>query len=404
MVAMTKHSRRKRVGSVRRQPNGRYLARIQSGVRADGSPRTMSKTFDTEQEADAWLMAKSIELGGRPDLGAGITLRMLWEAYKADRAGKLANSTLARYDGCMTRHWFPAMGDTDISTISVSLVQRTLDMIPGRTDAKQCKSALSSALTWAVRNGMLAENPIRTASFTYPGDTIFAWEDESAFDDDPFGAIEQTRNTWSATDVLRAFPLMHGLPLEPVWLAMVGSGARLEEAFALRRMDVRRVTVNGSEVTQLALHHAVNVSDGRHRTKSRKSARIVAMLEPFGERYFELAESVARRDSPVCHASPNNQNREWRRLFTPLPSDPERLKHVPKAEGLVHRGVLAELPYIPLSRMRATHETLMQEAGVLDSINAAMHGHSERVSYRHYQQADGVEAAKRASSYLRVVS
>jgi hypothetical protein len=53
--------------------------------------------------------------------------------------------------------------------------------------------------------------------------------------------------------------------------------------------------------------------------------------------------------------------------------------------------------------MRATHETLMQEAGVLDSINAAMHGHSERVSYLHYQQADSAKASKKASEYLRLI-
>ena len=392
------NSTRRKLGHVERRPNGRYLARIQYGVKADGSPRIVSKVHDTEQEADAWLLAKSIELGRRPDLNAGITLRALWESYKRDRTGKLANSTLTRYDGCMKRHWLPAMGDADISTITVSQVQRVLDTIPGRTDAKQCKSALSSALTWAQRNDMLRENPIRTASFVYPGDTIFAWEDESAFDDDPFGAIEQTRNTWSATDVIRAFPLMHGLPLEPVWLAMVGSGARLEEAFALRKMDVRRVSINGSVVTQLALHHALNASDGRHRTKNRKSARIVAMLEPFGERFWELASAVVGSKSLVCEISPQNYGTRWCGYFAVPPTS----KHAMRSN--VYRGRLHELPYIPLSRMRATHETLMQEAGVLDSINAAMHGHSERVSYRHYQQADTVEAAKKASSYLRVVS
>lgn len=395
---------RRKLGHVERRSNGRWLARIQSGVKADGAPRIFSKTFDAEKDADAWLLAKSVELGKRPDLNAGITLRALWKAYKADRTGKLANSTLTRYDGCMERHWIPAMGDTDISTIAVSQVQRVLDAISGRTEAKQCKAALSSALTWAVRNDMLQENPIRTASFTYPGDAIFAWEDESVYDTDPFGAIERARNTWSASDVISAFQLMHGLPLEPVWLAMVGSGARLEEAFALRKMDVRRVTINGSVVTQLALHHAMNASDGRHRTKNRKSARIVAMLEPFGERYFELASAVDDPSSLVCEASPQNYGTRWRGYFAKLPSDPEKRKHVPKKDGYVNKGTLSELPYIPLSRMRATHETLMQEAGVLDSINAAMHGHSERVSYLHYQQADTVEAAKKASSYLRVVS
>jgi len=384
-------------------PSGRWLARIQSGCKEDGSPRVVTSTHDTEAEAEAWLLAKSVELGKRPDLNAGITLRTLWKAFKADREGRLANSTLRRYDGCMERHWLPAIGDVDISTITVALVQRVLDAVPGRTDAKQCKAALSSTLTWAQRNDLLRENPIRGASFTYPGDTIFAWEDESAFDEDPFAAIERSRDVWGAKTVMEAFGRMRGLPLEPVWLAMVGGGLRMEEAFALRGMDVRRTEVNGQQVTQVAVHHAENAQDGRHRTKNRRSARIVALLEPFGERYWELASSVSR-DARVCPVSPNNQSRTWRKLFEGLPEEEERRKHVPKKAGFVHKATLKDLPYIPLSRMRATHETLMQEAGVLDSINAAMHGHSELVSYRHYQQADTVEAARKASTYLRVVS
>ncbi len=51
--------------------------------------------------------------------------------------------------------------------------------------------------------------------------------------------------------------------------------------------------------------------------------------------------------------------------------------------------------------MRATHETLMQEAGVLASVNAATHGHSQRVSYAHYQRPDLDAAAERMGRLLR---
>jgi hypothetical protein len=79
---MANDTRRRRVGSVRRLPNGRYLARITVGTKADGKPRTVTKTHDTEADAEAWLMAKSMEMGARPDVGAGITLRALWLAYE----------------------------------------------------------------------------------------------------------------------------------------------------------------------------------------------------------------------------------------------------------------------------------------------------------------------------------
>jgi hypothetical protein len=152
-------------------------------------------------------------------------------------------------------------------------------------------------------------------------------------------------------------------------------------------------------VTQLALHHALNARDGRHRTKNRKSARIVAMLEPFGTRYWELACDVNGPESMVCEVSVHNYGHRWRGYFADVPES----KHL-NGRADVFRGRLHGLPYVPLSRMRATHETLMQEAGVLDSINSAMHGHSERVSYRHYQQADSARASMQASEYLRLIS
>ena len=55
---------------------------------------------------------------------------------------------------------------------------------------------------------------------------------------------------------------------------------------------------------------------------------------------------------------------------------------------------------MPLNRMRAAYETFMQQAGVLDSVNAAAHGHSERVSYTNYQRADGIDAAMRLGNFL----
>jgi hypothetical protein len=43
------------------------------------------------------------------------------------------------------------------------------------------------------------------------------------------------------------------------------------------------------------------------------------------------------------------------------------------------------VPYVPLNRMRATHETLAQLGGVADTLNAAIHGRSNvQTGYRHY--------------------
>lgn len=71
-----------------------------------------------------------------------------------------------------------------------------------------------------------------------------------------------------------------------------------------------------------------------------------------------------------------------------------------RIKGIMVDGVEPPIPYIPLSRMRATHASMMQAAGVIDSLNAAAHGHSQKVSYKHYQRADTVNASVAVAELL----
>ena len=166
---------------------------------------------------------------------------------------------------------------------------------------------------------------------------------------------------------------------------------------ALRPVDVRRTTMAGVEVTQLAVHHASTAVERRKGTKTKQSVRIVTMLEPFGTRYWELVQMVDDQKASVCPISASRQNKAWRSYFLPR----SIARHAPQATQ--HRGTLEELPYVPLSKMRNTHATLMAEAGVLDSINAAMHGHSERIASKHYIKPDTASATVEASKRLRLV-
>lgn len=387
---MTKNTRRRRNGSVRQLPSGRWLARLTVGTRADGSRRTMSKTLDTKADAESWLMARSVELDARPDLDAGVTLRQLWEVYARSREGVLTTKTLSTYrwymegakDGSVGS-WLEWMGDVDASTITPAMVQARLDKMP-RQKARHAKNAISSVLTWAARSELLATNPLRGHRFEYKRDDA----DEDPFDNDPFAAIERTRDVWGMETALACFDLIHGLPLEPAWLCCVGAGLRVEEALALRRMDVRRVPVDGREVTQLAVHAARTNMDERKTTKTPQSRRIVAMLEPFGGRYWEVCKGITDRKQLVCPVSAQNQNKRWRGYFEP----PSTSKHAPRKEGFNNRGALCGLPYLPLSKMRNTHVTIMAEAGVSDSINALIHGHTEMVERRHYLSPDATRA------------
>ena len=400
---MVNDTRRRSIGSIRTLPNGRCLATIERGTRADGGRRTTSRTFDSKQEADAWLMMMAVTLDERPDIESGVTLRRLWELYKVDRDGKLARKTLAAYSwhmegakdgkvGC----WLDWLGDTDASTITPAMVQKRLNAMP-RQKAKHAKNALSSVLSWAVRIGVLRENPLRGHVFEYRD----AVQQDDPFDYDPFAAIERTREVWGIRETLLCYELIRGLALEPAWLACVGAGLRVEEALALRKMDVRRIPVGGRMVTQLAVHAARTDLDSRKATKTAQSRRIVAMLEPFGERYWEIAESCQSREDLVCKHSAARQNKTWRSYFAAPPKEwHKRMSEDRKTQGRLHDP---NLPYLPLSKMRNTHVTIMAESGVSDSINALMHGHTEMVERRHYLVPDTTQATVKASERFKLV-
>lgn len=388
---------RARLGSKRQLPSGRWEVAVASGYRVDGKVRRAYAVVDTEEDADRRIVELSADMGRAPDLSAGITLERLWTLYLADKGRRLAAKTVYDYTRYMDGTWLPLMGDRDVSAITRCEIQDVILSMKTRDLAKHAKRVMSSVLTFAANKGWLTDHPMRGVRFELPGDTGAEWEDERMWDTDPFAAIEGGRDVWDARTVLEAFGRIRGLPLEPVWLAMVGGGLRMEEAFALRGMDVRRVEVGGRMVTQVAVHHARTDMDERKRTKTRRSVRIVAIVEPFGERYYELAQSVGR-DELVCKSDPANQNKRWRSYF-----DPPRIYHKRMAESRKVAGRLHGLPYVPLSRMRATHSTLMQEAGVPDSINARAHGHSEQVAREHYMRADLSSATEQTTAYLRAV-
>lgn len=390
MASSHKSSRRK-VGTFRKLSDGTIKVIVSHGYRYDGLPRKISGIAKTEDEAERLALELSAELGKRPDLGMGLTLKRWWDAYTVGKGQRITKATYNRYAGDMRRTWLPAMGDTDISLIDRKDVQAILLSMPTKSQAQHAQRALSAVLTQAVRDGYLTENPIRSGGFELPGDV--GTDDESPFDfDDPFAAIENNADVWDALTVLDAMPLLEGVPLESCWLVMVGAGLRREEALALTWNDVRRISIGGRKVTQIAVHHALTAEDGLKRTKGTRSVRIVAVVEPFGARLWELR---GRPQDKVCNVSIANIQRRWHALFEPVES-----KHA-KTKGR-HKGKLVGFPFVPLNRMRATHETYMQQAGVLDSVNAATHGHSEKVSYRHYQRADAVDAAMQASAFLLV--
>ena len=390
---------RRKVGTFLPLADGTIKVVVRSGYTADGKRRTLWAIAKDDEEADRVALELASKLGMHPELGNGITLERWWAAYQVTRGKRIAKVTLKRYATEFNNVWLPSLGHKDITLITHSDIQAVVINAETRSMAKERIKALSAVLTHAVREGRLSENPCRRAPFELPGDV--GKEDLSGidYDDDPFAAIEGVKEVWDIDTVLLAMHRLRDLPIETCWLAMVGAGLRREEALALKWKDVRRVRVAGRSVVQIAVHAANTAVDGMGATKTKKSVRIVAMVEPFGARLWELAKG---REELVCDVSPKNISRKWRLMWQPQSES----KHMPKEPAThVYRGIMLEepaIPFIHLKQMRATNETMMQAAGVSDSLNAAMHGHSQRVAYTNYLMPDYTEAAQRAGQLIAV--
>lgn len=389
---MAPNQKRAKVGSVRRLASGRYEVRVSHGYTMEGRKRTIREVCETEAEAESRRYELAMQMQRDCHVQSGITLAHVWKLYRADRFQRLAGTTREAYEWQMKAVILPVLGDYDISRITHADIQRLLSQ-QTRGVAQKTRTTLSSVLSWAVKRGILAENVMRRANFELPKP-----EQAPDYDSDPFAAIEGSREIWSVQTVLRCLDLIRGLPLEAAWLACVGAGLRVEEALALRKVDVRRALVGGRPITQVAVHAAATKAEARKGTKTAGSVRIVSLLEPFGTRYWELAEKVAEPTQAICTVSAANQNKRWRSYF-----EEPRTYHKRMAESRKVAGRLHELPYIPLSKMRNTHETMMQEAGVLDSLNAAMHGHSVQVSRKHYMKGDTTQATQQVERYFTLV-
>ena len=388
---------RRRLGTRKVMADGSIKVTVSHGYRADGQQRRISQIAKDDEEADRVALELAAKLGRNPELGKGLTLARYWEAYKVTRGQRLANATIDRYGTEMRGTWLPSLGRKDITLISHADIQAVVIQAKTQSMAKERIKALSAVLTHAVREGYLAENPCKLGPFELPED-VGARLSPIDEVDDPFAAIDEVREVWDVNTILRAADRLRGLPIETCWLAMIGAGLRREEALALRWKDVRRINVAGREVTQIAVYAANTAKDGRKENKTRKP-RTVAMVEPFGARLWELRRD---RDRQVCVMSPKNISRRWRAMWEPLVES----KHTPRDFSThVYHGVMLadpEIPFIHLKQMRDTHTTMMQAAGVSDSLNAAIHGHSERVAYTNYLHPDTTDAAERMSKFFVV--
>ena len=372
----------KGTGSIRQLPSGKYNVRVSCGLRRDGSRNVISRTCDTLQEAELTRMRLVIESGQMPNIGDDMTLdEYYYSLFVPGRVARgLAKSTLADYESHYKNHIQPVFGSRGMSTIKHAEIQALINGMT-YTTAQHTVKTLRAILRSAWNDELLDVEPMRK-TLHYP-------------------KPNKQRGVWTVEQVAQALELMQGTPFEALWLVMVGAGLRKSEAYALFWSDlefqpVQRLDGETGYFCTVTVDDAYTRVDGRKAVKTDFSTRTVVCAEPFAKRLHELKKEP---ETPICALSLGRIIKGWRDMW----KEPPKTKHGKEykfadSKYYVGRFFNSGIPYVQMSRMRATHETIMQAVGVSDTLNARMHGRAEfsTVGYTNYLNPD-IEAFNAAS-------
>lgn len=233
----------------------------------------------------------------------------LWvEQLRAEQ--RLDRTTIDEYERVLTKLVIPSLGKTILSDLTTSLVDELLVDLGARSANRQRKAkvVIGAMLDTAVEAGALTVNPVRgSVSISRPA------ADHRALTSAELGTVRAAVRAWLNKE--RSGPKSSG-DIEDIIEVMLGTGARIGEALALRWSDIdleaRVVDVNATIKTESGI--------GTYR-KALARPRLVAL--PDGA---ALILQARRRSIPdnfldavfptrnVTWQQVNNVEREWRQI------------------------------------------------------------------------------------------
>jgi integrase len=162
-VATAAKRRPNGAGSVRTLPSGRIQARYRG---PDGVMRSAPVTFETKQDATAWLTAQQRDvdrgLWQAPQKAKAVpTLRVYAETWLATR--ELKPSTRAHYRTLLDQHLLPALGGLPLDRLDPAAVRAWYATLDGKkaTQRAHAYSLLRAICTTAFADDLIAANPCR---------------------------------------------------------------------------------------------------------------------------------------------------------------------------------------------------------------------------------------------------
>jgi integrase len=156
--------RRRRFGSIRKLPSGRYQARYPG---PDGVMRPADDTFATKTEADTWLTMKEAEIldGDWIDPDASEILIPDYAATWIEERPGLRPKTVVNYRSLLRCHIAPHLATVTVGELTLARVRRwrtkLLDSGTGPVATAKAYRFLRAVMNTAVDDGLIKRNPCR---------------------------------------------------------------------------------------------------------------------------------------------------------------------------------------------------------------------------------------------------
>jgi integrase len=159
-----KKGRRRRFGSIRQVPSGRYQVRYRG---PDGLMRPADRTFDTETDANVWLTVTEAEMvrGEWIDPDAGRVPLGDYAAKWIAQRPRLAPRTVALYESLLRLHIEPTLGRLHLAALTPARVRSwragLLEAGVGAVTVAKSYRLLRGVLTTAVDDELIRRSPCR---------------------------------------------------------------------------------------------------------------------------------------------------------------------------------------------------------------------------------------------------
>lgn len=331
-----------------------YEAKVYVGRDATtGRKRYVSRSFRTKREAEAWRVERLKELHDTGDVFTPTSLSVgeYLGRWLKSLEGQRSPATLSDYEVAVRKHIAPAIGDLRLPALTPPRLQAFYDRARAEKSSRVMRSihyTLSSALTRAVKQGFIRDNPCSKvdAPKHRPREMM------------PLRPEEATRFLTAA----------HETRLYPLWLLACTTGLRRGELCGLRWVDV------DIEAGRLSVRQQLVVVGGHNvfrEPKTRSSSAAVPLVPEAID-----ALKAWRETQGVERGVAGPEWQDHGLVFCQANGKPLHPNNLLKRD---FRGLLAVAGIAPETRihdLRHTVATLLFAAGVHPKLASALLRHS----------------------------